>query len=194
MSSARVTSSRLGGRAVGRAAAAWRVLALLALLAPAATATASEHHGPGLYLAMGGAASDVGAVGLVEVGFWFGPVLPTIIYRGTASGSRGRTEFIGGRLDLGYWPTDWLSLHAGAGGGSLDFKGTLANGSPSAHRAAAVVGGTITFGSRDFMNLLGFGVEWLQPIGPRRGDPGPFAAPPVIMFSITVQPLYLYAM
>jgi hypothetical protein len=167
------------------------LLGLLALSWPgAAWAHRGTDHGPGLYLAAGVAASDVGTVVLAEAGFWFGPVLPTIIWRSTNSSANGTTSLEGGRLDLGLWPLDWISVHAGVGGGRLTYRAEGA----SASRTALVAGGTVTFGSKAYLNVIGFGAELLVPLGAAPSGPIPFAAAPSVMLSITFQPLILFAL
>jgi hypothetical protein len=171
-------------------AAALFLLALAWPVASRAERGSRPQSQPGLYLAIGAGPSDVGTIVNAAGGFWLGPVLPTVIWRATAAGSpRGQTSLIGGRLDLGIWPDDWVSLRAGVGAGKLEYRAPGA----FASRPAVVAGFTVSFGS-DYLNLVGFGAEIMLPLGARPGGPVPFTAAPSVMATLELQPLVLYAM
>jgi hypothetical protein len=190
----RIGRSEASGRARRSASsrfgcAARALLAALALVAFAwpEDAAASDFVGP-FHLAVGGGASDQGAVGIADLGCWLGPFLPTFSYRSTIHADRGSASFKGGRLDIGLWPVKWMAIHAGGGGGVLVNEGS----GGSVNRAALVAGATITFGSRDLFNYFGFGVELMLPLGT---SPVESIQPaPLVMATITVQPLFFYAL
>jgi hypothetical protein len=149
----------------------------------------ADFVGP-FHLALGGGTSDVGAVGVFDAGCWLGPFLPTFAYRTTIDSEQGNASFKGGRLDVGFWPVDWMALHAGGGAGLLHSEGP----GGSVNRGALLAGATATFASRDRFNYFGFGVELMLPLGTSPADVQPA---PIVMATVTIQPLFLlllYAM